>query len=134
MYQGRRRARTFETAFLEYGATIAALRPGGGEIWLRNDPMGGGDDCSWREYRSTWESTLTAALLWPGVHRYEVMPWPERILGGRHPTVDRSRRKPGEVVEMEPKRPYFRKQLKRLEAGDPKAPLPPDATDDDDDD
>lgn len=29
------------------------------------------------------------------------------------------------VIALEPKRPYFRKQLKRLEAGDPRAPLPP---------
>jgi len=36
------------------------------------------------------------------------------------------------VVALEPKRPYFRKQLKRLEAGDPKAPLPPENEDEED--
>jgi hypothetical protein len=28
-------------------------------------------------------------------------------------------------VELEPKNEYFRRQLKRIEAGDPKAELPP---------
>jgi hypothetical protein len=36
------------------------------------------------------------------------------------------------VVEMEPKRVYFRKQLKRIEAGDPKAPLPPENDEEED--
>ncbi len=37
------------------------------------------------------------------------------------------------VIELEPNRPYFRKQLRRLEAGDPKAPLPPEGEDEEDD-
>ncbi len=36
------------------------------------------------------------------------------------------------VIELEPGRAYFRKQLKRLEAGDPKAPLPPEADEEED--
>jgi hypothetical protein len=32
---------------------------------------------------------------------------------------------------MEPTRVYFRKQLKRIEAGDPKAPLPVEAEEED---
>ena len=35
-------------------------------------------------------------------------------------------------LEMEPQRPFFRKQLKRFEAGDPKADLPSTVADDDD--
>ncbi len=38
------------------------------------------------------------------------------------------------VVELEPKRVYFRKQLKRIEAGDPKAERPMEEDDEDDDD
>jgi predicted Zn-dependent protease len=38
------------------------------------------------------------------------------------------------VVEWEPKRTYFRKQLKRIEAGDPKAERPMEEEDEDDDD
>ena len=37
------------------------------------------------------------------------------------------------AVAMEPKRAYFRKQLKRIQAGDPKAPLPPENDDEEDD-
>ena len=38
------------------------------------------------------------------------------------------------VIELEPKRAYFRKQLKRIEAGDPKVDRPMEEDDEDDDD
>ncbi len=94
VYQGRRRSRVFKTAFLEYGADgqpgadrrrRAVVPPA---IRSRTTPTH-----SWEYYPgSRWESTLIAGLLWPGVHRYEVMPWPERVLRGRYPSVDRPRR------------------------------------------
>lgn len=37
------------------------------------------------------------------------------------------------VIELEPNRAYFRKQLKRIEAGDPKAPLPAEEDEDEGD-
>ena len=96
MYQGQLRERTFETAFLEYGAMMNVVRATKGRMWFLNDPIEDNPDHSWTDYRTNWESTLTASLLWPQVSNYEVMPWPERIFGGKYPTVERSQRKPGE--------------------------------------
>jgi hypothetical protein len=79
VYQGVTRERTFETAFLEYGAMMNVVRGGGGTVWFLNDPVEDNPDHSWEDYRTNWESTLTASLLWPRVWRYEVMPWPERM-------------------------------------------------------
>lgn len=92
VYEGRRRERTFETAFLEYGAMMNVVRAGGGTVWFLNDPIEDDPGHSWDDYRTNWENTLTASLLWPQVARYEVMPWPERIFRGRYPRPGRGRR------------------------------------------
>jgi hypothetical protein len=102
VYQGVRRERTFETAFFEYGAMMNVVRASGGTVWFLSDPIEDNRDHSWVDYRTNWESTLTASLLWPQVWRFEVMPWPERIFHGRYPTVDLAHRKPGEPVVREP--------------------------------
>ncbi len=102
VYEGVRRERTFETAFLEYGAMMNVVQATGGTVWFLNDPIEDNPDHSWEDYRTNWESTLTASLLWPQVWRYEVMPWPERIFHGKYPTVDKARRKRGEKVVREP--------------------------------
>ncbi len=101
VYEGRKKERTFETAFLEYGAMMNVVRASGKAVWFLNDPIEDNPDYSWRNYRANWESTLTASLLWPQVWRFEVMPWPERIFHGTYPTLDRSERKAGATVEKE---------------------------------
>ena len=101
VYQGRQKERTFETAFLEYGAMMNVVRASGASVWFLNDPIEDNPDYSWRNYRANWESTLTASLLWPQVWRFEVMPWPERIFHGAYPTLDRAERKAGVAVEKE---------------------------------
>jgi len=102
VYRGVTRERTFETALLEYGAMMNMVRAGGGTVWFLNDPIEDDPDHSWADYRTNWESTLIASLLWPQVWHYEVMPWPERVFHGEYPIVDRSRRKPGEPVVRQP--------------------------------
>jgi hypothetical protein len=102
VYEGRERERTFETAFLEYGVMMNVVRATGGTVWFLNDPIEDDPDHSWRDYRTNWESTLTASLLWPQVWRYEVMPWPERIFHGQYPIKDSRERQPGEAVAKEP--------------------------------
>ncbi|HEU5117583.1 MAG TPA: hypothetical protein VFT74_13140, partial [Isosphaeraceae bacterium] len=92
-YAGRKRERTFETAFLEYGSMMEVVRASGGTVWFLNDPIEDNPNHSWTDYRANWESTLTASLLWPQVSKYEVMPWPERIYRGRYPSAERSRRR-----------------------------------------
>jgi hypothetical protein len=84
-FRGRRRERTFETAFLEYGAMQNLVRATGRTVWYLNDPVEDDPRHDWTDYRNNWESTLTASLLQPDVWRYEVAPWPERVYGGRYP-------------------------------------------------
>lgn len=102
VYEGRLKERTFETAFLEYGAMMNVVRASGATVWFLNDPIEDNPDYSWENYRGNWESTLTASLLWPQVWRFEVMPWPERIFHGKYPTQDRADRTPGKPVTKEP--------------------------------
>ena len=102
VYEGVLRERTLETAFLEYGSMVAATRGSQGRLWFLHDPVEDDPDHSWEDYRTNWECTVVASLLWPEVARYEVAPWPERVFHGSYPTVDVKRRKPGEPVRREP--------------------------------
>jgi hypothetical protein len=85
MYRGKLRERTFETAFLEYGAMQNLVRSTGRTVWYLNDPIEDDPNHDWTDYQHNWESTLVASLLQPDVWRYEVAPWPERVFGGRYP-------------------------------------------------
>lgn len=84
-FRGVRKERTFETAFLEYGAMQNLVRATGRSVWYLNDPVEDNPRHDWADYRTNWESTLVASLLQPDVWQYEVAPWPERIFGGRYP-------------------------------------------------
>jgi hypothetical protein len=84
-YRGNFKERTFETAFLEYGAMQNLVRATGRSVWYLNDPIEDNPGHDWKDYQSNWESTLTASLFQPEVSKYEVAPWPERIFGGRYP-------------------------------------------------
>jgi hypothetical protein len=95
LYQGKARERTFETAFLEYGAMQNLVRATGRTVWYLNDPIEDNPDHDWTDYQRNWESTLTASLLQPEVWQFEVAPWPERIFNGRYPrSVPSEERKP----------------------------------------
>jgi hypothetical protein len=82
---GEVRSRTFETAFLEYGAMQNLVRATGRSVWYLNDPIEDNPNHDWTDYRSNWESTLTASLFQPEISKFEVAPWPERVFGGRYP-------------------------------------------------
>jgi len=83
VYEGGEKQRTFETAFLEYGAMQNLVRASGRRVWYLNDPIEDNLTRSYGDYRRNWENTLTASLLQPEVWRYEVMPWPERVFTGK---------------------------------------------------
>ncbi|WP_031496223.1 hypothetical protein [Bryobacter aggregatus] len=85
VYEGRRQERTFETAFLEYGAMQNLVRASGRRVWYLNDPIEDNPNHDWEDYRTNWESTLVASLLQPEVWHYEIMPWPDRVFNSRHP-------------------------------------------------
>jgi hypothetical protein len=87
VYEGVKKERTFETAFCEYGAMQNLVRASGRRVWYLNDPIEDNRNHTWTDYRSNWESTLTASLLQPEVDRYEIMPWPQRIFHGKYPTT-----------------------------------------------
>ena len=99
VYAGRKQERTFETAFLEYGAMFNMVRPLAKTVWFLNDPIEDNPNHSWRDYQANWESTLVASLLWPDVRKFEVMPWPERIWRRRYPVQDDDNRQPDAPVE-----------------------------------
>ncbi len=85
LYNGIRKERTFETAFLEYGAMQNLVRASGRRVWYLNDPIEDNPNHDWNDYRMNWESTLVASLLQPEVRHYEIMPWPDRVFNSRHP-------------------------------------------------
>lgn len=85
VYCGQLKERTFETAFLEYGAMQNLVRATGRGVWYLNDPIEDNPNHDWEDYRRNWECTLTASLFQPEVSQFEVAPWPERIFGGTYP-------------------------------------------------
>lgn len=105
VYCGRLQERTFETAFLEYGAMQNLVRATGRRVWYLNDPIEDNPNHDWNDYQRNWESTLTASLLQPDVWHFEVAPWPERIFNGRYPkSAPRDGRKsipPGYATELQ---------------------------------
>jgi hypothetical protein len=85
LFRGQLRERTFESAFLEYGAMQNLARATGRTVWYLNDPIEDNPNHDWEDYQRNWESTLVASLLQPEVWQFEVAPWPERVFKGRYP-------------------------------------------------
>lgn len=81
-YNGIKKERVFENAFLEYGSMVSMTAPTGRRIYFLTDPI---EDWqrSWDDYKLNYQATFTAQLLYPTVNRYEVMPWPNRIYKGK---------------------------------------------------
>lgn len=98
-YDGVEKQRTFETAFLEYGAMqnivraprLSSPKSSGKRVWYLNDPIEDDANHSWWDYRTNWESTLVASLLQPEVWHYEIMPWPHRIYEKKYPATQPGR-------------------------------------------
>ena len=106
-FRGELRERTFETAFLEYGAMQNLVRSTGRGVWYLNDPVEDNPQHDWEDYRVNWESTLVASLLQPDVWQYEVAPWPERVFAGRYP-------KKGNPKERESMPPAYATELQTV--------------------
>jgi len=85
-YQGVKKERTFETAFLEYGSMQNLVRSTGRNVWYLADPIEDNPDHDWNDYRNNYQSTLVASLLQPEVSQYEIIPWPERVFNGTYPS------------------------------------------------
>ena len=80
-FNGKRKERVFETAFLEYGSMESMTRPTGRKMFFLTDPI---EDApkDWADYKQNYQATFTAQLLYPQIADYEVMPWPARIYEG----------------------------------------------------
>jgi hypothetical protein len=84
-YDGVRKERVFENAFLEYGSMESMTRPTGRKMFFLTDPI---EDWprDWVDYKKNYQETFTAQLLYPMIADYEVMPWPDRIYEGLYKT------------------------------------------------
>ena len=80
-FNGARKERVFETAFLEYGSMESMTRSTGRKMFFLTDPI---EDApkDWADYKQNYQATFTAQLLYPQIADYEVMPWPARIYEG----------------------------------------------------
>lgn len=77
-YNGTKKERVFENAFLEYGSMVSMTAPTKRKVFFLTDPIEDRPK-DWQDYRQNYQATFTAELLYPMVADYEVMPWPERI-------------------------------------------------------
>ncbi len=94
-YNGKKKERVFENAFLEYGSMQSMVAPTKRKIYFLTDPI---EDRSkdWEDYKRNYQATFTAQLLFPMIADYEIMPWPDRIYTGlyNNPKTDKKERIP----------------------------------------
>lgn len=92
-YNGVRKERVFENAFLEYGSMESMTEPTKRKLYFLTDPI---EDFprDWADYKINYQATFTAQLLYPKIANYEVMPWPDRIYEGLflNPKTDKRER------------------------------------------
>lgn len=91
-FDGQKKERVFETAFLEYGSMESMTAPTGRKMFFLTDPI---EDWprDWADYKKNYQATFTAQLLYPMIADYEVMPWPNRIYQGQYRTSANSEEK-----------------------------------------
>jgi hypothetical protein len=91
-FNGQKKERVFETAFLEYGSMESMTAPTGRKMFFLTDPI---EDWprDWADYKKNYQATFTAQLLYPMIADYEVMPWPDRIYEGNYRTSASSDKK-----------------------------------------
>jgi hypothetical protein len=91
-FNGEKKERVFETAFLEYGSMESMTAPTGRKMFFLTDPI---EDWprDWADYKKNYQATFAAQLLYPMIADYEVMPWPDRIYEGLYRTSANSDKK-----------------------------------------
>lgn len=101
-FNGEKKERVFENAFLEYGTVYSMVKPTGRTVYFLTDPIEDGVR-SWNDYKRNYQATFTAELLYPEVDKFEVMPWPNRIYLGKFPVEGKT--------DMQPIAPQFATQM-----------------------
>jgi hypothetical protein len=84
VYQGIKKERTFETAFLEY-QMMASFNSDDQRVWFLHDPIEDNPNYTWDNYQYHYEKTLVASLLSKKINEYEICPWPTRVFHRKLP-------------------------------------------------
>ncbi|WP_295797699.1 hypothetical protein [Mucilaginibacter sp.] len=86
-FNGEKKERVFENAFLEYGSMVSMTAPTKRKLFFLTDPI---EDRvhEWSDYKRNYQATFTAKLLYPMISDYEVMPWPKRIYTHPYPVLN----------------------------------------------
>ena len=92
-FNGIKKERVFENAFLEYGSMLSMTEPTHRTMYFLTDPI---EDWprSWDDYKRNYEATFTAEILYPTVSHFEVMPWPNRIYQGKFKVEGKEEKQP----------------------------------------
>lgn len=90
-YDGVRKERVFENAFLEYGCMKSMTAPLNRKMYFLTDPI---EDFprDWQDFKRNYQATFSAQLMYPMVDTYEVMPWPDRIYLGLYQVAGTDRK------------------------------------------
>lgn len=80
-FDGDKKERVFETAFLEYGCMESMTAPTNRTVYFLTDPI---EDWprDWDDYKRNYQATFIAQLFYPNNDKYEIMPWPSRVYEG----------------------------------------------------
>ena len=92
-FNGVKKERVFENAFLEYGSMLSMTAPTGRQMYFLTDPIEDRTN-TWDDYKRNYQATFTAQLMYPSVDHYEVMPWPNRIYLGKFKVEGSDTRQP----------------------------------------
>ena len=84
-FNGIRKERTFETAYLEYGVMQELVKGTGRKMWFLHDPIEDNPVFDWNDYRKNYLCTVSASLLHPEINTFEICPWPSRVFTGKYP-------------------------------------------------
>jgi len=72
-FNGEKKERVFENAFLEYGSMVSMTAPTGRKLFFLTDPI---EDWprDWADYKKNYQATFTTEILYPMIDNYEMMP------------------------------------------------------------
>lgn len=79
LFEGTLREMMFENAFVDYSYMANLGEALGKPVWFSLDPYEDDPSLTFEFYKRGFEQTLAASLMFPGVTRWNVLPWPDRI-------------------------------------------------------
>jgi hypothetical protein len=79
LFEGDLREMLFENAYVDYSYMANLGEALGKPVWFSMDPYEDEPGLAFEFYKRGFEKTLAASLMFPGVTRWNVLPWPDRI-------------------------------------------------------